>query len=110
MIKGAIFAIFATMALGWGAPAADSSLAATLARMDEAAAKFKGLQADMQKISHTAVINEDSVDAGTIAVKRPEAARHSRAHRFQAAKPQASRDCRRQGGYLLPWNQYRTGI
>ena len=38
--------------------------------MDDAAAKFKGLQADMQKISHTAVINEDSVDTGSIAVKR----------------------------------------
>jgi outer membrane lipoprotein-sorting protein len=71
MIEGAVFTIFATMALGWGAPAADSSLASTLARMDEAAAKFKGLQADVQKIAHTAVINEDSVDAGTIVVKRP---------------------------------------
>jgi outer membrane lipoprotein-sorting protein len=70
MIKGAIFAIIAAMALGWGAPAADSSLAATLARMDEAAARFKGLQADMQKIAHLAVINEDTVEAGTIAVKR----------------------------------------
>ena len=59
------------MALYWGAPAADGSLAATLARMDEAAAKFKGLQADVQKIAHTAVINVDSVDAGSIAVKRP---------------------------------------
>jgi outer membrane lipoprotein-sorting protein len=38
--------------------------------MDEAAARFKGLQADVQKIAHTAVINVDSVDAGTIAVKR----------------------------------------
>ena len=71
MTKGSIFAIFAAMALGWGAPAEDSSLAATLARMDEAAAKFKGLQADVQKISHMAVINEDTVEAATIAVKRP---------------------------------------
>jgi outer membrane lipoprotein-sorting protein len=70
MTEGTIFAVFAATALCWGAPAADSSVAATLARMDEAAAKFKGLQADMQKISHTAVINEDSVDVGTIAVKR----------------------------------------
>ena len=59
------------MALGWGAPAADGPLAATLARMDEAAAKFKGLEADVQEISHTAVINEDSVAAGAIVVKRP---------------------------------------
>ena len=70
MTKGSIFAIFAAMALGWGAPAEDSSLAATLARMDEAAAKFKGLQADVQKISHMAVINEDTVEAATIALKR----------------------------------------
>ncbi len=71
MTKGTIFAMIAAMALGRGASAADSSLAATLARMDEAAAKFKGLQADMQKVAHTAVINEDSVDVGTIALKRP---------------------------------------
>ncbi|MGA2268028.1 MAG: outer-membrane lipoprotein carrier protein LolA [Bryobacteraceae bacterium] len=64
-------AIFASMALGWGAPAADSPLSATLARVDEAAARFKGLEAEVQQISHTAVINEDSVAAGTIAVKRP---------------------------------------
>ena len=71
MIAGSIFAIFSTMAFGWGALAADSSLSATLARMDEAAAQFKGLQADVQKTAHTAVMNEDSVDAGTIVVKRP---------------------------------------
>jgi len=59
------------MAVCWGAPAADSPLAATLARMDESAARFKGLEADLQEISHTAVINEDSVAAGTIVVKRP---------------------------------------
>jgi outer membrane lipoprotein-sorting protein len=63
-------AIFAAMALCSGAPAADSSLEATLARMDQAAARFKGLQADMQKVSHLAVISEDSVDPGTIVVKR----------------------------------------
>jgi outer membrane lipoprotein-sorting protein len=65
-----ILAILAAMALSWGAPAADNSLADTLARMDEAAAKFKGLEADMQKVAHTAVISEDSVEAATIAVKR----------------------------------------
>ena len=64
-------AIFAALALGWGAPAADSPVAATLALMDEAAAKFKGLQADMQEISHIAVMNEDSIATGTIVLKRP---------------------------------------
>ena len=63
--------MFAATALGWGAPAAQDPLAATLARMDEAAAKFKGMEADVQEVSHTAVINEDTVSAGTIMVKRP---------------------------------------
>jgi len=51
----------------WGA----DDLAAVLARMDQAAPKFKGLRADMKRVSHTAVINEDSTDTGTIVVKSP---------------------------------------
>jgi len=50
------------MALGWGAPAEDSSLAATLARMDEAAPKLKGLQRMCRRYSHMAVTNEDTVE------------------------------------------------
>jgi outer membrane lipoprotein-sorting protein len=71
MMKRAVFAMFAATALGWGAPAAQDPLAATLARMDEAAAKFKGMEAVVLEVSHTAVINEDTVSAGTIMVKRP---------------------------------------
>jgi len=51
-------------------PASDS-LEATLGRLDEAASGFRGLSADVHKVSHTAVINEDTVDEGTILVKRP---------------------------------------
>jgi outer membrane lipoprotein-sorting protein len=51
------------------ATAADT-LAAVLARMDEAAAGFHSLSADVRKTSHTDVINEDTVDAGTLLVKR----------------------------------------
>jgi outer membrane lipoprotein-sorting protein len=47
------------------------SLPATLARIDQGAANFHGLSADLKKISHTAVINEDTTDIGTILVKRP---------------------------------------
>jgi len=47
------------------------SLEAVFAKMDAAAANFKGLMATVRKVSHTAVIDEDSVDTGTIAVKRP---------------------------------------
>jgi outer membrane lipoprotein-sorting protein len=55
----------------FGASAADSSLEEVFARMDQASAKFKGLKADTRKLSHTAVINEDSIDNGTIVVKVP---------------------------------------
>ena len=58
------------LAAAFGASAADDPLAETLARIDRAAAGFKGLTADMKKISHTAVLNEDSTDIGTIALKR----------------------------------------
>jgi outer membrane lipoprotein-sorting protein len=53
--------------LAWSA---DDSLAATLAKMDTVAAGFKGLRADVRQLSHTAVINEDAVDTGSIAVRR----------------------------------------
>lgn len=55
----------------FGAIAADNSLTAVFKRMDQASAKFRTLKADMKKLAHTAVINEDSVDTGTIAVKVP---------------------------------------
>jgi outer membrane lipoprotein-sorting protein len=50
--------------------AAADPLAAILAKMDEAAAGFKGLSADLTRIQHTGVINEDSKDAGSIVIKR----------------------------------------
>ena len=47
------------------------SLDAIFARIDQVASGFKGLTADLHKISHTEVINEDNVDDGNITVKRP---------------------------------------
>ena len=38
--------------------------------MDQASATFKGLTADVRKVSHTEVVNIDAVDSGTILVKR----------------------------------------
>jgi outer membrane lipoprotein-sorting protein len=46
------------------------TLEAVLARMDQAAPSFKSLAAQLRKVSHTAVINEDTVDTGTILLKR----------------------------------------
>ena len=43
----------------------------TFARMDRAAATFTGLKADLQRLRHTAVLNEDEVETGTFLMKRP---------------------------------------
>lgn len=58
-------------AVSMAASGADNSLQAVLARMDQAAAKFKGMTAEVRRLSHEGVINEDEVDTGTIAVKLP---------------------------------------
>jgi outer membrane lipoprotein-sorting protein len=64
-----------TVILGWSIPGAarpaSDSLEAILTRLDEAASQFRGMSAEVHKVSHTAVINEDTVDDGTILVKRP---------------------------------------
>src|SRR2546425_8553240 len=41
-----------------------------MSRRDQAAANFKGLTADIRKVSHTDVVNIDAVDTGTMMVKR----------------------------------------
>ena len=46
-------------------------LETTLAHVDQSAAKFTGLSADLRRAHHTAVINEDTLDIGTILIKRP---------------------------------------
>lgn len=61
----------AAVAAPAGAVAADHSLAETLARMDEAATKFKALSANVEYVSHIEVFHEDDSESGTILVKRP---------------------------------------
>jgi outer membrane lipoprotein-sorting protein len=56
-----------------GAAPADPALEAALARLDQAAINFKGLTADIRKVSHTDVVNVDYVDSGTIMFKRVKA-------------------------------------
>ena len=46
-------------------------LQATFARMDQASARFKGLAAEVTKVSHNALLNEDDSFTGTMAVRRP---------------------------------------
>jgi outer membrane lipoprotein-sorting protein len=47
------------------------NLDAVLERIDRAGTAFRGMSAKVRRVSHTAVINEDNVDSGTILVKRP---------------------------------------
>jgi outer membrane lipoprotein-sorting protein len=51
--------------------ASQDPLAAVFARMDQAAARFKDMTADMKKVSYMAVLKEETVDIGKIAVKVP---------------------------------------
>jgi outer membrane lipoprotein-sorting protein len=63
-------AALALAAAGFGAPAGDTPLDAVLARMDQASATFRGLTADIRKVSHTEVVNVDDAESGTILFKR----------------------------------------
>ncbi len=45
-------------------------MAVVLAKMDHTAASFKGMSADLKQTAHTAVINEDQIESGTIRMKR----------------------------------------
>lgn len=47
------------------------TLEATLARMDRAAAGFRGISAQIEQVSHTAVINDTTVESGSIVLYRP---------------------------------------
>jgi outer membrane lipoprotein-sorting protein len=58
----------ALSAPAWPKPAGE--LDAVLDRMDRAAAAFKSMSAKIRRISHTAVVNEDNVDSGSILLKR----------------------------------------
>jgi len=58
----------AVSAPAWAKPPGE--LDAVLDRMDRAAAAFKSMSANIRRVSHTAVVNEDNVDSGTILLKR----------------------------------------
>ncbi|HTS61470.1 MAG TPA: outer membrane lipoprotein carrier protein LolA [Candidatus Acidoferrales bacterium] len=57
----------------FGAPQAGNLLELTFARMDKAAATFKGLTAGIRQLSHTEVVDTNDIEEGTIAVKRVKA-------------------------------------
>ncbi len=50
---------------------ASDPLDSVLSRMDKAAISFKSMTAKMKQVSHTAVIDQDNTEIGTILLKRP---------------------------------------
>lgn len=59
-----------TFAIAVAAPVCAQSLDETLMRMDKTAQQFKSVSAAMKRDVHTSIINDDSIDTGTIKVKR----------------------------------------
>ena len=62
--------LFLAGCAAFAAAAADTPLQTTLNRMDALSGNFKGMKADLRQVSHLDVIKEDTVDNGSIAVKR----------------------------------------
>ncbi|MBI4874565.1 MAG: hypothetical protein HY822_08030 [Acidobacteria bacterium] len=52
------------------ATSAQVSRDAVLAKMDDSAASFRSLTGKIRKLTHTAVINDDSTESGTVCLKR----------------------------------------
>src|SRR5580700_9827635 len=53
--------------------APDAIVISILARMDQAASKFKTMTADVTTVYHTDVINEDRAETGTVVMKKVQA-------------------------------------
>jgi len=53
-----------------GGPKPPGELHTVLDRIDKAGAAFRGMSANVRRVQHTAVINEDNQDSGTILLKR----------------------------------------
>lgn len=61
------------IALGIAASLSAQTLDETFARMDKTAQQFKSVTATMKRDVHTTVINDDSIDNGTLKLKRDKA-------------------------------------
>ena len=66
-----LFVTAVAMAAALPASAAGLTLDQALAKMDQVAAHFKGLSANIQTVQHMEAIHEDDAQTGTILVKHP---------------------------------------
>ncbi len=60
--------LFCAMPQAW---AQEATLAAVFQRMDNAAASFKGITANVRRVTHQDLINADTVDMGSLAFRKP---------------------------------------
>jgi outer membrane lipoprotein-sorting protein len=67
VLRGLVLPISLALA---GTPLFAQTLNEIMARMDKSAPQFKAMAADMKRDVHTAIVNDDSIDNGTIKVKR----------------------------------------
>ncbi len=65
-LLGAAFAVMLALPL----TAADLTLDQALAKMDQVAARFKGLSCNLEMVQHMEAIHEDDASSGTMLVKR----------------------------------------
>lgn len=63
-------ALFCSGVPGFGADANTKTLDEVLSKLDRSAAAFHGMTADLNETAHTAVIDEDQTQNGTIRMKR----------------------------------------
>jgi Outer membrane lipoprotein-sorting protein len=62
--------VIATGTLAFGAPQAGNALDDVLKRLDDTATKFKGLNAEIRRVSHTELVDKNDVESGSVAAKR----------------------------------------
>jgi outer membrane lipoprotein-sorting protein len=58
------------LAIACSIPLCGQSLNTVLARLDKTAQQFKSVAADLKRDVHTAIVNDDTIETGTIKVKR----------------------------------------
>jgi len=79
------FAILLTLAIPLGAQSLDD----VFLRLDKAAPGFKSMAADIQRVVHTAVINDDSTETGTMKIRRQKARETQMLIEFTAPDPKS---------------------
>ena len=97
-----ILALCVTLFAGSIAFSADDLLRSAFMQMDRAAGTFKGMTADVTQVSHTAAINDDETDSGTIAIRRTKPHSMELLMRFEKPDPKIVHFNERQAEIYIP--------